>query len=223
LAQKGLLLDLVVATTGYARKYAINQAPEGKRTIQRSRLSRYGPEVQQALLEAWKVAKHICAKRLIPFLPTLVTTLERHGHLQLTNESRGRLLAVSATIAERCLRAHRKPAPGRPGITQTGPLLKDQLPVRTFQQWGGIRLLCCCFHIHRVQIDAFLSYLWGFRLLIKGVLPPRTQSTWADGALPFSWHDHLLCGARKNWISWSRTEIRLYPLLVGVACDGLLG
>jgi hypothetical protein len=62
--------------TGYARKYAIrllNQTPEGKRTIQRPRQPRYGSVVQHALVEAWKAARHICAKRLIPFLPTLVS------------------------------------------------------------------------------------------------------------------------------------------------------
>jgi hypothetical protein len=45
LAQKGLLLDTVVAVTGYARKYAIqllNKTPEGKRAIRRRRPSRYG-------------------------------------------------------------------------------------------------------------------------------------------------------------------------------------
>src|SRR6266700_5084439 len=52
-AHKTLLLDRVVAVTGYARKYAtqlLNQEPEGKRTIQRRRLPRYGSEVQQALV-----------------------------------------------------------------------------------------------------------------------------------------------------------------------------
>ncbi|GAC1641567.1 MAG: hypothetical protein NVS4B9_33930 [Ktedonobacteraceae bacterium] len=35
----------------------------------RRRLPRYGQEVQHMLVETWKAAKHICAKRLIPFLP----------------------------------------------------------------------------------------------------------------------------------------------------------
>lgn len=136
--QKGVLLDTVVATTGYARKYAIrllNQAPTGKRTIQRRRLPRYGQEVQQALVEAWKATRYICAKRLIPYLPTAVAALERHGHLQLTSESRSRLLAMSVSTAERCLRACRKPPPQKTGITQAGPLLKEQIPIRTFHQW----------------------------------------------------------------------------------------
>jgi len=138
LAQKGLFLERVIAMTGYARKYAIrllNQTPEGKRTIQRPRQPRYGSVVQHALVEAWKAARHICAKRLIPFLPTLVSALERHGHLQLSEESRGHLLSMSATTADRLLRTHRMSAPRGLSTTQAGPLLKQQIPIRTFHRW----------------------------------------------------------------------------------------
>jgi len=38
----------------------LNQAPQGKRTIQRRRQPRYDQEVRQALVEAWKAARHIC-------------------------------------------------------------------------------------------------------------------------------------------------------------------
>jgi hypothetical protein len=37
------------------------------------------PEVQHALFLAWQAANRICAKRLIPFLPTLLEALERHA------------------------------------------------------------------------------------------------------------------------------------------------
>jgi hypothetical protein len=139
LAQKGLLLDTVVAITGYARKYAIrllNQASPGQRTIRRRRLPRYGPEVRQALVEAWKATRYICPKRLIPYLPTFVPALERHGHLHLTEEGRNQLLSMSATTAGRLLHTHRPPTPRGLSITQAGPLLKGQIPIRTFQQWN---------------------------------------------------------------------------------------
>lgn len=100
-----------------------------------SRPCSYEPEVQQALIQVWEHANRICAKRLIPYLPTVVAALERHGHLQLTSESRNRLLAMSVSTVERCLRACRKPPPQKPGITQAGPLPKEQIPIRTFQQW----------------------------------------------------------------------------------------
>jgi hypothetical protein len=90
-AKKSLLLDQFVAITGYSRKYAIgllNHPEKSKQTIQRSRLPLYGSEVQQALFLAWKATRHVCAQRLMPFLPELIPLLERCGHLALTEEHR---------------------------------------------------------------------------------------------------------------------------------------
>jgi hypothetical protein len=56
-AQKTLLLDTFVDWTGYTRKYAIKLLNHGKheqQTIQRRRVPRYPPPVQQALVLAWK-------------------------------------------------------------------------------------------------------------------------------------------------------------------------
>jgi len=92
---KEVILDEFVAATGYARKYAIrllNHPVNLKLTIERPRPPRYGAEVQQALHLTWTAANHICAKRLMPFLPTLVESLERHGHLQLSELCRNQLL-----------------------------------------------------------------------------------------------------------------------------------
>src|SRR6266852_5111790 len=82
-AQKRTLLDSFVSTTRYHRTYArwlLNHAEEVQQTHGRSQLRKYGPEVQHALFLAWHAANRICAKRLIPFLPTLLEALERHEH-----------------------------------------------------------------------------------------------------------------------------------------------
>src|SRR5258708_3720293 len=95
-ALKEIILDEFVVATGYARKYAIrvlNHPAEQKRIITRARPAHYGPEVQDALHLAWTAANHICAKRLIPFLPTLVESLERHGHLALNADCPSQLLS----------------------------------------------------------------------------------------------------------------------------------
>ncbi|HLW00830.1 MAG TPA: hypothetical protein VKT82_19380 [Ktedonobacterales bacterium] len=87
---KTVILDEFVAATGYACKYAtrlLRHQLEPKLTIQRTRAPHYGPDVQQALQLVWTAANQVCAKRQIPFLPTLVASLERHGHLHLTEES----------------------------------------------------------------------------------------------------------------------------------------
>jgi len=141
-AEKSLLLDTFVKMTGYARKAAIrvlNHPPACTGPIRRSRLPMYGPEVLQALCVAWKATRYVCAKRLVPFLPTLVGFLERQGYLRLSEESRTRLLSMSVTTAERLLRTQRKPVVRGLSLTTAGPLLKAQIPIRTFEQWDEIR------------------------------------------------------------------------------------
>src|SRR5258708_27417124 len=142
LIQKSLLLDAFVDATGYTRKYAIgllNHAEKGQNTILRVRLPHYGLEVQQALFLAWKAAHYVCAKRLLPSLPTLVALLERHGHLQLTEENRTHLLSMSVSTAERFLHTQHKPSLHGLCTTTSGPLRKPQIPVRTFSAWDEHR------------------------------------------------------------------------------------
>ena len=111
--KKSKLLDAFTATTGYNRKYAmwlLNHAKEVQSTPQLHVHAITDREVQHALFLVWHAANRICAKRLIPFLPTLVEALERHEHLHLTEECRSLLLSMSAATADRLLRSQRKEA-----------------------------------------------------------------------------------------------------------------
>jgi hypothetical protein len=74
-----------------------------------------------------------CTKCLIPFLPTLLDSLERHGYLHLTQESKKRLLSLSPATADRLLRASRIHHFHGISTTRTGTLLKQQI----FAQWSG--------------------------------------------------------------------------------------
>ncbi len=137
-SQKRTLLDAFVATTGYHRTYArwlLNHAEEVQQTLQRSRPRQYGLEVQQALFLVWNAANRICAKRLIPFLPTLLEALERYEHLHLTEECRSHLLSMSAATADRLLRSQRTSGQRGLSTTRAGTLLKQQIPIRTFEEW----------------------------------------------------------------------------------------
>ena len=142
-ALKEVILDEFVAATGYARKYAIrilNHPAEQKLIITRPRPAHYGREVQQALHLAWTAANHICAKRLMPFLPTLVASLEQHGHLHLSERGRAELLAMSPATADRLLQAERQRAkPHGLGTTKPGTMLKSAIPIRTFAEWDEAR------------------------------------------------------------------------------------
>lgn len=73
-AQKTTILDAFVKLTGYTRKSALrmlNQPPGKPGPITRDRDPLYGPHVLEALVLAWKATQYICARRLVPSLPTL--------------------------------------------------------------------------------------------------------------------------------------------------------
>jgi len=142
--QKRTILDEFVAATGYARKYAIRLLgqPTVPRPapITRPRARQYGPAVVEALTVAWAASNYVCAKRLVPFLPDLVASLERHGHLTLSAEVRVHLLTLSAATADRLLRPTRERArPRGIGTTKVGTLLKHKVPIRTFAEWDDVR------------------------------------------------------------------------------------
>src|SRR5437764_6741088 len=107
--------------------------------MRRPRARHYGPAVAEALLTAWRAANGICAKRLVPFLPDLVASLERHGHLTRSDEVRAQPLCLSPATADRLLRTQRQRA-GHRGISTTtaGTLLKHQVAVRTFADWDDV-------------------------------------------------------------------------------------
>ncbi len=192
-AQRAVMLDEFVAATGYERKYAIrllgNPPPPSLR-VQRSRSRRYGPEVQQALVVAWDATNRVCAKRLVPFLGELVPILEDRVHLVLTEDGRRDLLRVSAATADRILGAiRRKERPHGTSTTKRGPLLKKQVPVRTFADWADTEpgFFECDLVAHNGGIvrDAFL-YTLTLTDIATGwteclPLPYRTQAAVIQG------------------------------------------
>jgi hypothetical protein len=78
----------------------------------------------------------ICAKRLRPLLPALVAALEQHGHLQLDEGVRARVLSVSAATIDRLLAEPRAAARGRVARrAKATPSLRRGVAVRTFADW----------------------------------------------------------------------------------------
>lgn len=145
--EKKTILDEFIAATGYHRKYAIsllnsfdpNKWSPGKPRC-RSRRRKYTPEVQTALVTAWEVAHCICSKRLVPFLPEMVDSLERHGHLDLSGDVRAKLLSISSSTVDRLLYEIRHGSqPSGIGTTKPGSLIKHQVPIRTFADWDDCR------------------------------------------------------------------------------------
>ena len=141
-SQKRTLVDAFVAAIGYHRTYArwlLNHAEEVQQTLRRPRPAQYGPDVQHVLFLVWHAANRICAKRLIPFLPIIIESLERYEHLQISEECRRQLLAMSAATADRLFASQRKVGQRGLSTTRAGTLLKQQIPSRTFQEWKETR------------------------------------------------------------------------------------
>ena len=139
---KTKMLDEFVATTGYHRKYAIRllkngPAPKGRKKKGRRKV--YRGEVVQALIEVWKICGRICSKRLHPFLPEIVTVLERHEELQISSETKALLLRMSCSTIDRCLQPARFEHRHGLSTTEPGSLLKKAIPVRTYAQWDDAR------------------------------------------------------------------------------------
>lgn len=150
--EKGQILDQFIATTGYSRWYArLVLRHEGRRiqtdkqtivvverksSAKRKRARYYDEKVQTALLKLWRIMDYICGKRLQPWLPELITVLERHNEFHCDRQTRAKLLRISAASIDRLLQPERRKHQlrGRAG-TKPGTLLKKQIPIRTFAEW----------------------------------------------------------------------------------------
>ncbi len=75
--------------------WLLNHAEEVQQALPHPRLRKSGPAVQQALFLAWNAANRICAKRLIPILPTLIEALERMSLLLLNGTTNLSTLGLS--------------------------------------------------------------------------------------------------------------------------------
>src|SRR5262249_32840039 len=104
-AEKGRILDELVAVSGYHRKHAIRLVGSvaKPRRAPRPARRRYGEAAREALMALWEASDRICSKRLKPLIPVLLPVLERHGRLILDEELRLRLLAVSPATIDRLL------------------------------------------------------------------------------------------------------------------------
>jgi hypothetical protein len=138
--RKSKLLDSLIESTGYNRKYAISllsQAASKKATNQlRSRKPKYESDVVDVVRQLWRAANGICAKRLKPFLPTLIDALERCGHMKLSKQLKEKVLRISLSTLERILKKERDKEPKGRSLTRPGSLLKKQVAVKIFAPWN---------------------------------------------------------------------------------------
>ena len=149
--EKTLILNEVVKTTGYNRKYLLHilanwgktttvhlggetvrlKASGGKRRKGGGRKPIYTREFVVALRAIWIFFWYRCGKILAPFIREQMEFLE--PHFPMSAEVKRLLLSASPSTIDRVLRADKKnlALKGKQG-TKPGKLLKKQIPVRTY-------------------------------------------------------------------------------------------
>ena len=134
------ILDEFVAVTGYHRKHAIRVLAHSRHDSKAERQARprlYDEAVREALILLWEASDRVCGKRLAVLVPILIDSLERHGHLQLDQAVRFRLLSASPATIDRLLAPARAAVRGQIRRRKpAGPLLRRSVPIRTFADWG---------------------------------------------------------------------------------------
>ena len=136
-AEKARILDEFVDITGYHRKHAMRllRGCIGAQTSGRRRRRIYDEAERNALVLLWEASDRVCGKRLKALMPVLIEAMERHGHLDLGAEIRGKLLAMSAATIDRALRRIREGM----GLQRRRPVahaLRRSIPIRTSADWS---------------------------------------------------------------------------------------
>lgn len=137
---KSKILDELIATTGYNRSYARRLFNNHHKTGKKKKVIRtktYDQSVVTALKTIWISADNICSKRLKPFLPELLSFLEKNNEIKINDEIRKKLVKISCSTIDRLLLATRRhyQLKGR-STTKPGTLLRNAIPIRTFADWN---------------------------------------------------------------------------------------
>lgn len=138
--KKKEILDQFTLITGYSRKYAArklrNHRGSKKEAKKRGRKRLYGPKIVKVLHQIWVIMDMPCGKRLKPFMPKIIDSLERHGELNLTDEQKGLLLRMSSSTIDRLLRPYKLGLNLRgKATTKPGKILIERIPIKTFSEW----------------------------------------------------------------------------------------
>ncbi len=139
--RKGKILDGFVAVTDYERKYAIRLLSTDKVTIplkKRPSIQQYDEQVRQALMAIWYAANKICSKRLVPFSPQLITAMEKHGHLRLSEDVRATFTSHQSGDGRSYAESGTGENQARCQYYATGQFVKRQIQIRTFADWDDV-------------------------------------------------------------------------------------
>ncbi|QDV40580.1 Integrase core domain protein [Stieleria neptunia] len=138
---KSRILDEFVAITGHQRKYALrilaerqNTTPERCEVVGRKI---YDCAVKEVLVTLWESSDRLCGKRLKAILPELLKSMESHGHMNLDDSLKTRVLSASASTIDRLLRPIREEATGKKRV-RPKKKVRAAVAVKTFSEWDDV-------------------------------------------------------------------------------------
>ena len=143
-AEKGRILDTLVATTGWTRDHArraIRNAKErtgpARQQQRRSRARKYSYDALIVLQEVWRLSGQPSGKYLAVVMDDTIERLLRFGELgkvasRATPEVLDELTQMSAATIDRYLKPHKDAAyPAALSPTRPSQILRSSIPVRT--------------------------------------------------------------------------------------------
>jgi len=129
--EKSKIIEEVMATLGYHRKYAITvlRHPPGGKTkrIKRQRKQKYLDALPVIRL-VWEALDYPCAERLKPMLLEMAELLASHGELTLTEELKTELSSISRSTLARRIKEWPSPKPKR-ALKRHDIGLKAEIPI----------------------------------------------------------------------------------------------
>ena len=203
---------MINIATNYRRKYAIYLLNTNNTTnnmqAKATRTLWYDNPVREALLIIWHAANKICSKRLVPFLPEFINKLEKHNHINLSIETKNKLLSISSATVDRILKLEHKKNKKNVSTTRCGGILKKQIKIRTFSDWNeiipGFIEADLVAHCGDTVSGSFLN-----TLVLTDIV-----SGWTE-FMP------LLCKSEANVISGLKIAKEIFPFtILGLDTDG---
>jgi hypothetical protein len=162
-SEKRQLLDEVVAVTGIHRKAAIRllrRVPRPRPTPGPAGPGSTGPEVAAAASVLWEATGRIGAHRLHPFVPQLLERLVQCDELTVPLMVDKQLRQASAATLKRLLAPARAQYPPRAAsLPHPGPVLKHEIPIRTFTEWDDVRPGFLQPDRHEAAVERLDSYV----------------------------------------------------------------
>ena len=133
--EKGAILTEVCANLGLHRKSAIralSRVPEPRQQRKAPTNLVYSTKIIGLCEMLWKLNDYPCGAILKAQIPLFLKHLKKHYPVSLDATTRKQLLSVSASTLDRRLAEKKKRLKNKLyGKTKPGPLLKNQVPIRT--------------------------------------------------------------------------------------------